>query len=52
MIVDETAIHQITVEFKLIQVLLQPSIMNYRFHSITDAVKGPQNTKCETIHET
>ena len=39
MIVPETTTHQMTVEFKLLQVPLWPSTMN---HIITDAVKGPE----------
>ena len=41
MIVHETATQQMTVEFKLLQVPLWPSIMN-RVHTITEAVKGPE----------
>ena len=51
MIVHETAIHQITVEFKLLHVPLRPSIMNRnQYHN--GRCKRPQNTKCETIHKT
>ena len=39
MIVHETAIHQMTVKSKLLEVPLQPSTMN---HAITEAVKGPE----------
>ena len=44
LIVYETVTNQMTVEFKLLQVPLQPSIMNQstRVHTITEAVKGPQ----------
>ena len=41
MIVHETATHQVTVEFKLLQVPLWPSTMN-QSHTITEAVKGPE----------
>ena len=49
MIVHETAIHQITVESKLLQVPLWPSTMN---HTVTEAVKGPeiQNVKLSIKH--
>ena len=43
MIVQEMTIHQMTVEFKLLQVPLQLSIMNE---------DGPQKTKCEIIYKT
>ena len=48
MIVHQTAIHQTTVEFKLVQVPLRPSIMNQGTYHITEAVKGPQNTNVKT----
>ena len=54
MIVHETATHQMTVEFKLLQVPLWPSTMNQSFfHTITEAVKGPkiQNVKQYIKHD-
>ena len=49
MIVHETATHQVTVKFKLLQVPLWPSTMN---HTIKEAVKGPeiQNVKLYIKH--
>ena len=48
-IVHETATHQMTVEFKLIQVPLRPSTMNQsQYHN--GSCKRPRNTKCETTH--
>ena len=44
MIVNETDIQQMTVEFKLLQVPLWLFIMNNGVHTITGAVKGPKNT--------
>ena len=41
MIVHETSIHQMTLEFKLLQVSLQPSIMK-QMPIITEAVNGPE----------
>ena len=50
MIVHEPAIHQMTVELKLLQVPLGPSVMN---QVNTEAVKRPpEYKKCETIHKT
>ena len=51
MIVHETATHQMTVEFKLLQVPLQPSTMNQSPYN-NGSCKRPRNTKCETIHKT
>ena len=51
MIVLETATHQMTVEFKLLQVPLRPSIINQRpYHN--GSCKRPRDIKCETIYET
>ena len=53
MIVHETAAHQMTVKFKLLQVLLRPSTMNQSPYTITEAVKGPekQNVKLYIKHD-
>ena len=41
MIVHETAIHQVTVEFKLLQVSIRPSTMNQSpYHN--GSCKGPE----------
>ena len=50
MFVHETAIHQMTVKFKLLQVPLQPSIMNMSLYHIR-TIKGPKITKYETSHK-
>ena len=50
MMVDETAIHKMTVESKLIQVPLPPSTMNQSPHR-NSSCKRLRNTKCETIHK-
>ena len=51
MIVHGTSTHQMTIEFKLLQVPLPPSINNQSpYHNRN--CKMPQNTKCETIHKT
>ena len=48
MIVHDTATHQSTLEFKLLQVPLWPSIMNQNpYHNVS--CKRPRNTKSETI---
>ena len=51
MIVNETAIHQMTAELKLLQVPMRPLIMN-RIPYQKVAVKGHENKKFETIHKT
>ena len=52
MIVHESATHQMTVEFKLIQAPLRPSTRT-RVHTITEAVKGPEirNVKLYIKHD-
>ena len=52
MIVHETAIHQMTVEIKLLQLPLQSSIMT-RVYTTKEAIKAKKTkqTKCETIHK-
>ena len=51
MIVHETATHQMTVEFKLLQIPLWPSTMNQSpYHNVS--CKMPRNKNCETIHKT
>ena len=51
MIVDETIIHQITVELNLY--MYHYGLQKWTgVHTITEAVKGPQNTKCEIIYKT
>ena len=50
-IVHETAIHQMAVKFKLLQVPLEHSIINQSpYHK--EKCKRPRDTKCETIHKT
>ena len=44
MIVYETAIHQKTVKYKLLQVSLRPTLMT-GVQTITEALKAPLNTK-------
>ena len=51
MIVNETATHQMTVEFKLLHVPLWPSTMNQSPYHKGRCIR-PQNTNYETIHKT
>ena len=46
MIVHETAIHQITVESKLLKVQIRPSTMNQSPHH-NESCKRSRNTNCE-----
>ena len=51
MIVNETAINQITVEIKLLQVPFQPSLEWTRVHAITENGPKLQNVKLFIKHD-
>ena len=50
--VHETATHQMTVEYKLLQVPLWPSTMNQNPYHNRSYKRPHAKTKCETIHKT